>query len=55
MKENTSESACSAEPTLIFPCSGGSDIGEISDRIARLLSGEGFWNMSCLAAVGARL
>jgi len=38
---------------LIYPCSGGADMGELSDRIARKLAKEGFAKMSCLAGEGA--
>ena len=38
---------------LIYPCSGGADVGDLLDRIARKLAKEGFGKMSCLAGVGA--
>jgi uncharacterized metal-binding protein len=41
------------KPTmLIFPCSGASDTGEITDKAARHLAREGFGKMYCLAGVG---
>lgn len=40
---------------LLFPCSGGADIGEISDRAARQLARSGFGRMLCLAGVGGRV
>ena len=55
MNKETSECKCSTAPTLIFPCSGAADVGEISDRIARRLSCEGIGKMNCLAGVGAQL
>ena len=55
MNKNTSECSCSAAPTLIYPCSGAADVGEISDRIARRLSREGIGKMNCLAGIGAQL
>ncbi|MDP4292339.1 MAG: putative zinc-binding protein [Bacteroidota bacterium] len=38
---------------LVLACSGGSDLGELSDRVARKLRDKGFYNMKCLAMVGA--
>ena len=55
MKENTSGCECSAAPTLIFPCSGAADVGEIADRIARKLTRDGVGTIFCLAGVGASL
>lgn len=40
---------------LIFACSGSSDVGEIADKAARVLSKAGFGKMSCLAGLGANL
>lgn len=42
-------------PKLIFPCSGASDVGEISDRAARRLIKEEKGKMYCLAGVGGRV
>jgi uncharacterized metal-binding protein len=39
---------------LVFPCSGGSDVGELADRGARKLSQAGTAQMYCLAGIGAR-
>ncbi len=47
--------ACGAAPVLIFPCSGGSDVGEIADRSARRLAQEGAGRMYCLAGIGGRV
>ena len=41
--------------SLLYSCSGGADVGALSDRIARRLTKEGYGKMSCLAAVGADL
>lgn len=41
------------ENTLIFACSGASDVGEIADRAARALRREGAGKMHCMTAVGA--
>lgn len=47
--------ACSAAPKLIFPCSGGSDVGEITDRAARILTRENIGKMYCLAGIGGKV
>jgi uncharacterized metal-binding protein len=44
--------ACSPAPTLIFPCSGGSDCGAISDLATRTLTKDGVGKMYCLAGLG---
>ena len=46
---------CSAAPKLIFPCSGGSDVGAVSDQTARKLTREGAGKMYCLAGIGGRV
>ncbi|MGA1795460.1 MAG: putative zinc-binding protein [bacterium] len=43
---------CSPGSKLIFACSGGSDTGEIADRVARKLSKDGVGKMFCLAGIG---
>jgi uncharacterized metal-binding protein len=43
---------CSPSPKMIFACSGASDTGEITDRVARRLSKEGMCRMFCLAGIG---
>jgi uncharacterized metal-binding protein len=42
-------------PTLIFPCSGASDVGELTDRTARRMIRSGLGKMYCLAAIGGRV
>ena len=44
---------CGGEDVLIYPCSGASDVGELSDQAARVLSRERIGSMACLAGVGA--
>jgi uncharacterized metal-binding protein len=39
----------------VYACSGGSDAGELADRIARRLAQEGAAEMSCLAGIGGRV
>jgi len=50
----TDEERCKSAtvPTLIFPCSGAADVGEIADRAARLLTRDGLGRMFCLAGIG---
>ena len=43
--------ACDAGPRLIFACSGSSEVGELADRAARVLSKNGVGSMFCLAGV----
>jgi len=40
---------------LVFSCSGAADVGEIADRAARRMAGEGLAEMSCLAGVGGHV
>ena len=55
MPENDRGCECASAPTLIFPCSGAADVGEISDRVARKLSRDGDGKMFCLAGVGGHV
>jgi uncharacterized metal-binding protein len=45
----------SGENKLIFACSGASDVGDIADRAARMLSRYGDGKMICLAGIGGRV
>jgi uncharacterized metal-binding protein len=45
----------SSSPTLIFPCSGAADVGELADRAARRMTRAGLGKMYCLAAIGGRV
>ncbi len=47
--------ACCTAPKLIFPCSGGSDVGELTDKAARKLTKDSKGRMYCLAGVGGRI
>ena len=42
-------------PTLIFACSGSSNVGQLTNGVALRLAREGRGTMSCLAGVGAHL
>ena len=54
MEDNT-ENICSADPTLIFACSGAADVGAIADRAARELTANKVGKMYCLAGIGGRV
>jgi uncharacterized metal-binding protein len=41
--------------TLIFACSGSSNVGQLTNSLALRLAREGVGTMSCLAGVGAHL
>ena len=41
--------------TLVFPCSGSSNVGQITNELALRMTREGLGAMSCLAGVGAHL
>lgn len=40
---------------MILACSGGSNVGQLSNRAAVELTQEGFGKMFCLAGIGAQL
>lgn len=46
---------CNEAGVLIFPCSGGSDVGELSDRVARKMAKCGQAKMFCLAGIGGHI
>jgi uncharacterized metal-binding protein len=46
---------CNEAGVLIFSCSGGSDVGELSDRVARKMAKCGKAKMFCLSGVGAHI
>lgn len=41
--------------TLLYACSGASNVGYLSDQVSRKIMKQGFGKMTCLAAVGAEL
>jgi uncharacterized metal-binding protein len=47
--------SCSSAPKFIFPCSGASDVGGLSDQAARQMSKDGTGKMYCLAGIGGRV
>ena len=46
--------SCSSAPKLIFPCSGASDVGGLSDQAARQMTKDGTGKMYCQAGIGGR-
>lgn len=54
--EKKQECACGEDDSkLLFPCSGGSDVGELSDLVARKMTRMGLGDMYCLAGVGGHV
>ncbi len=52
--ENKKENClCGAGDYIVMACSGASDVGQISDLVARKLRNNGVRKMNCLAVVGA--
>jgi len=51
------EDKCLCEPTeiLIFPCSGGSNVGQIANDAAKKLTTQGVGKMYCLAGLGGHV
>lgn len=47
--------ACGGKTMLVYPCSGAADVGEMSDRAARMLSKETCVKISCLAGIGGNI
>jgi uncharacterized metal-binding protein len=54
MKTET-QCSCSAAPKFVFPCSGASDVGGLSDQAARMMTKDGTGKMYCLAGIGGRV
>jgi uncharacterized metal-binding protein len=44
-----------AKNVLLYACSGGANVAEISDRVARELMSDGCGKMFCLAGLGAEI
>ena len=53
MAENTC--ACEGSLVLVFPCSGGSNVGQIANAAAIELARQGVARMYCLAGVAAHI
>ena len=46
---------CEAEEVLIFPCSGGSNVGQIANQAAVELTQEKIGKIFCLAGIGGHI
>ncbi len=53
MNKNDEKCICEVGDKIVMACSGASDVGLISDRVARSLQIGGQRKMNCLAVVGA--
>jgi len=54
-KNTQAQCSCSSAPKFIFPCSGASDVGGLSDQAARQMTKDGTGKMYCLAGIGGRV
>src|SRR5512146_446241 len=54
--QNTqAQCSCNSAPKFVFPCSGASDVGGLSDQAARQMAKDGTGKMYCLAGIGGRV
>ncbi len=49
------ECVCKAEDIILLPCSGGSNCGQITNRVAVSLDVLGVGHIYCLAGIGAHI
>ncbi len=54
-QNSQAQCSCARAPKLIFPCSGASDVGGLSDQAARMMTKDGTGKMYCLAGIGGRV
>ena len=54
-QNSQAQCSCSSAPKFIFPCSGASDVGGLSDQAARQMAKDGTGKMYCLAGIGGRV
>ncbi len=54
-QKTQAQCSCSSAPKFIFPCSGASDVGGLSDQAARRMAKDGTGKMYCLAGIGGRV
>ncbi len=47
--------SCNGGDVMILACSGGSNVGQLSNQAAVELTGEGFGKMFCLAGIAGKL
>jgi uncharacterized metal-binding protein len=55
MKEKTGDCLCGSQDNLVFSCSGASDLGQVTDIVARRLQIYGLRKMNCLSVIGANI
>jgi uncharacterized metal-binding protein len=53
MKTKKEDCLCGSGEFIVMACSGASDVGQISDLVARKLRDNGVRKMNCLAVIGA--
>lgn len=53
MEEKKDTCLCGSGELMVLACSGASDVGHLTDLVARKLRDEGVRKMNCLAVVGA--
>jgi uncharacterized metal-binding protein len=46
---------CDADELLLFSCSGGSNVGQIANEVAKKLTNQGIGSMSCLAGISGNV
>ena len=54
-QKSQAQCSCSSAPKFIFPCSGASDVGGLSDQAGRQMTLDGTGKMYCLAGIGGRV
>jgi uncharacterized metal-binding protein len=51
--ESPGSCLCGSSDRIVFSCSGASDVGQVTDLVARRLRDQKIRKMNCLAVVGA--
>ena len=54
-RESAPSCSCESSEILLFPCSGGSNVGQIANAVAVRLTRDGQAKMFCLAGLGGDL
>ncbi|MDH7508914.1 MAG: putative zinc-binding protein [Methanomassiliicoccales archaeon] len=49
------ECLCGGGPILVYACSGGSNVGQITNEVAKMLAMSGRARMSCAAGIGGHV
>jgi len=52
---NKDKCLCRPTEVLIFPCTGGSNVGQIANEAAKQLTNQGYGKMYCLAGIGGHI